>query len=1455
MKNFTKNLRWLLMSLMMIVSVGAWAEDPYYSMTTSSETGTNYSYTGNCDITINGITWNFTGNAQMNPWRLGGKSITSTDRLVYTKTAMGAAISKVDLTVGTASSITVNSLKLTVASDASFSSVIDEVTATFAASSTISFEPSEGKTWDSGAFYKFTFNVTVSGSSNKFVQFSGVDFYEAEDSSDTRIATTTTFPESAYTFNLGETFTSPVATLDPATAGSLTYSSSDEGVATVDASTGEVTIVAAGTTTITASFAGDDNYKASSASYSLTVAVTYTSIQQLQENVTSTATDINFEMTDIYVTAVGGTSNNQAWISDGTYGALIYTSGHGLSAGQKINGTLTGAKLVLFRGQTEITNFSSTGLTITEDPLAPQVKTIDQLSGANQSLLVTLENVTYDGSVLSDGTNSITPYTTFMSSLGLESGKTYNITGIVILYNSTLEIAPRTSDDIVELNAKLDPEIYFSEANVTATLGQTFTAPTFNNPYNLPVTFTSSDLEVATVDETTGEVTILTEGTTFITATFAGDDTYEEKSVSYSLVVEDPRTETYIVFWQGETKYPSESTFTITVGDDFTSPEAWAALNEYATLTHENGPITYAGDNDDLATVNPGNGALTFVEGATGTISVTATYNGDEQYKPCTGFYTLTVNPATTPVTGDELFNETFAGFESTGGRDGSYTGSVGNGSTATGTDEEDWTFEKCGAASSSLKFGTSSANGVFTTRTIALSGDGVLTFSVAGWGSGTNTLSVTATGGTLSGDTDITLTNGEWTDYTVNITGATGELVLTFTGKRGFIDDIKVIATTTDERTATTTTFDGEETYNITLGDEFTAPTATLDPATAGTLTYASSNESVATVNASTGEVTIVAAGTTTITASFAGNDSFKPSSDSYTINVTDPNANDGSQDHPYTVAEARAAIDANTGTTGVYATGIVSEIVTAYNSQYGNITYNISDDGSTTSDQLQAYRGKSYNGENFSSEDDIQVGDVVVIYGDLTKYNAIYEFAANNQLVSLERPAVAVEAPVFSPAGGTYTEDQVVTITCATENTYIYYTLDGSDPDDTSTPYEGPITITETTTVKAIAYDDSDVPSSITEATYTINKPDVPTAKEINSDYWVKVTDLSQIEEGDAVLIVNEIGKDNESYALGEKQTNNYYGTTVNWIPGWNIIDGTSETVTKVIVAQEESYYYFYDSANNGYLKMRGSNSNGLQTETTKSDNSKAAITIDENGDASIVFAATGRNTLRFNTNGTNNALFACYASGQNPVQLYVEVPRPNVETVTLTEATDNYKTIVAPYDLDLTSAEIETFIVVLNDAQDEAELVKVTKVPAATPVIVHNNTSGTYELTKADQDTMDDVDANVLMVSRGNVEGDYDETTGEATIYVLNKVDGTLGFYPLNAGKTLVAGKCYILLENASGIKMIGLNNDDTTGINAVANDAIIDTDFYNLAGQRVINPTKGIYIVNGKKVLIK
>ena len=138
--------------------------------------GSNNSYAGNCDIEIDGITWNLTGNSQMQPWRIGGKSLNAVDRELYSKTAMDGRVKSIDLEVGTASSITVNALTLIVAEDAEFTENVNKISASFVAESVIQFKPSIGTVWAAGIYYKFVFNVTVTGTSNKFVEFKGATF-------------------------------------------------------------------------------------------------------------------------------------------------------------------------------------------------------------------------------------------------------------------------------------------------------------------------------------------------------------------------------------------------------------------------------------------------------------------------------------------------------------------------------------------------------------------------------------------------------------------------------------------------------------------------------------------------------------------------------------------------------------------------------------------------------------------------------------------------------------------------------------------------------------------------------------------------------------------------------------------------------------------------------------------------------------------------------------------------------------------------------------------------------------------------------------------------------------------------------------------------------------------------------------------------------------------------------
>lgn len=138
--------------------------------------GSNNSYTSNCDVTYNGVTWNIEGNAQTQPWRFGGKSLTAQDRKLTGKTAIQGKVSKVLLTLTDGGSITVNSVTLKVYSaDPTSGSPVSTKTATYAKGQLITFTADEGEDW-SNCYFQIIFNLTVSGSSNKYVAITNLEF-------------------------------------------------------------------------------------------------------------------------------------------------------------------------------------------------------------------------------------------------------------------------------------------------------------------------------------------------------------------------------------------------------------------------------------------------------------------------------------------------------------------------------------------------------------------------------------------------------------------------------------------------------------------------------------------------------------------------------------------------------------------------------------------------------------------------------------------------------------------------------------------------------------------------------------------------------------------------------------------------------------------------------------------------------------------------------------------------------------------------------------------------------------------------------------------------------------------------------------------------------------------------------------------------------------------------------
>lgn len=154
---------------------------------------------------------------------------------------------------------------------------------------------------------------------------------------------------------------------------------------------------------------------------------------------------------------------------------------------------------------------------------------------------------------------------------------------------------------------KADPMLEFSPAETSITIGKEseFTKPKLTTtPEGLSVTYASMNTEIATVNVSTGDITPVAAGETEITATFAGNDNYNDGIAHYMLTV-NPKT--------ADLKYSAESV-EITYGEEWTQP----------TLTNpDNLEITYASSNTQVATVSEA-GVVTIVAAGETEISATS---------------------------------------------------------------------------------------------------------------------------------------------------------------------------------------------------------------------------------------------------------------------------------------------------------------------------------------------------------------------------------------------------------------------------------------------------------------------------------------------------------------------------------------------------------------------------------------------------------------------------------------------------------------------------------------------------------------------------------------------------------------------------------------------------------------------------------------------------------------
>ena len=206
-----------------------------------------------------------------------------------------------------------------------------------------------------------------------------------------------------------------------------------------------------------------------------------------------------------------------------------------------------------------------------------------------------------------DGSNDVV-----VSSSSPVTGKTITITitdidkGVKCYYISY-------GDDSAPVQ-KEKPVLTFSETTATATLGESFTAPTLTTePTGLAITYSSSNTDVATVDETTGAVTIVAAGKTTITATSAETEEYDEGTASYTLTVSEPQAPTFdIIDLTGKTESITFSDFSNAASGYATAIQgAFPASDGNAYEGWNKTDCMYNGKNHKLLQMKSSTGKLT----------------------------------------------------------------------------------------------------------------------------------------------------------------------------------------------------------------------------------------------------------------------------------------------------------------------------------------------------------------------------------------------------------------------------------------------------------------------------------------------------------------------------------------------------------------------------------------------------------------------------------------------------------------------------------------------------------------------------------------------------------------------------------------------------------------------------------------------------------------------------
>lgn len=434
----------------------------------------------------------------------------------------------------------------------------------------------------------------------------------------------------------------------------------------------------------------------------------------------------------------------------------------------------------------------------------------------------------------------------------------------------------------------------------------------------------------------------------------------------------------------------------------------------------------------------------------------------------------------------------------------------------------------------------------------------------------------------------------------------------------------------------------------------------------------------------------------------------------------------------------------------------------------------------------------------------------------------------------------------PTIDPASQTFSESFVATISCTDAAAKIYYTLDGKDPNEKSELYtEAGVRIPEaTTTLKAVAIKDGKA-SKVAEAVYTYVAPVAPTYT-----YTIWSEDWSSYETGN----IPSKGK-NATYECknGKSATKIYTGTNAGGTSPELLISRNNGSLT-IDVTSLKGYsgtLYFSFLTNNENFTVTSSTTDVIIGFPTNNGDKEYTCTI------TVPKGTEGLNLKITNINPENG-------DNMRVDNLSLSAKLKDLGTGSFTITPAQYGTYytedafvmpegVTGYTITDKNGESLT----LNAAYPANEVV-----PAKTALLLKatekpaTNKDFTYTIVNSDKVAPE---GNLL---HGSVEATKTQVEGATAYYKLAQGEEGIGFYWANANGTAFtngANKAYLAVKGILS-QMRGFSFESmTTGINnVVANtnnskNAVI----YDLNGRRVnsLNAAKGVYIVNGKKVIVK